>query len=1179
MEIRQIGRYEIQHRLGKGGMGSLYLARDPGLDRLVAIKLLKDDYLDDQDFRERFAREARALARLRHPNIVVVYDFGEHDGRPFMAMEYIDGETLRQRLARTPPLKIALGLALVEDLCAGLANAHDAGIVHRDIKPDNIMVDRQGVVKLLDFGIARSAHAESTHQMTQPGMIMGTYNYMSPEQLLGEMVDKRSDIFAVGAVLYQVIAREQAFPGAFGAVYHRVLTAGPVPLEERVPGVDPTLVRIVMRALERDPQDRYQSANDMRQELARARQRLADASAAVAHETVLAPRGSSGRRQRDSEAKHGLVTEQLRLGHEAFARGDYDIALQYGERAAFVDPDNGAANELINKSRVAIDAKSILPLLDEARRLLSTGHIQHALTRAEEARAGVPDLIEAAELRHEVQAVLDQIVSAREREDRINSSLERARLSFDRAEYDTSLRAAYEVLALDPDRRQARELEQQAKVKLLEKREHEQARRDAHDRILAARSLADEGRLDEAAEALTAIIPPSDSVRAAVDEARAQVEQLQRRAQVDAAVGEAREAAAEGHFTHAVSIIDAIPGAELTAEARQIRADALESLAGQRELQRQRQRLEELLASAEAFIDARDVAQARGRLAEAVQLDLDDARVDVVAQRLEELVARIEDQRRKEALNRQVAEVVEQALQRFDRNPEEAVAFLERSDVTTHPRVAATLAELREKLAEIEERTRRERERQAEEARRAAARAEAERLHERQRLAAERKRQEDEAREREQKRIAAERQRLEDEARERDRQRAIEEQQLRGRKARQREAREREEDQQATIVRPAKEAATVPAKAPGQIVPPTPAPKSKMLVAAATLVVVLIGAGVALYVTHVDQRGRQEPEQAPQSGQSGPTGDQKSRDEKSLDPVAPRDNPTPVPQPRPDDVNPQVQRQAEIAATRTVIDGAMAKDDLDRADRLLADAQRRFDADTFSAQSRELARLRAIKSAQSAIERQAAADKAAADKAAADRAAADRAAADRAAADKAAADRAAADKAAADKAAANKAAADKAAADKAAADKAAAAKVAADKAAADKAAAEQAAAEQAAADKAAAEQAAAERVRQIRGVLDRFARAYNSKDLAGLAMVWPSVPRESYRSTFNTFESLSWVFNTCDIDVAAATATATCSVALRRVDVRGRGTSESLRRRFVLRNAGGAWRIDEMQVQ
>src|SRR5262245_57500962 len=360
MEIRQIGRYEIQHRLGKGGMGSLYLARDPGLDRLVAIKLLKEDYLEDQEFRERFSREARALARLRHPNIVVVFDFGEHEDRPFMAMEYIDGETLRQRLVRIPPLKLALGLAIVEDLCAGLASAHDAGIVHRDIKPDNIMMDRQGVLKLLDFGIARTAHAESTHQMTQPGMIMGTYNYMSPEQLLGEAVDKRSDIFAVGAVLYQVIAREQAFPGAFGAVYHRVLTAGPVPLKERVPDVDPMLVRIVMRALERDPGDRFQDANEMKLELSRARRHLAERAGAVddAHETVVVPRIPSSRRQKDSEAKRGLIAEQLRLGDEAFARGDYDIALQYGERASFVDPDDAAAVGLVNRSRVAIDAKS-----------------------------------------------------------------------------------------------------------------------------------------------------------------------------------------------------------------------------------------------------------------------------------------------------------------------------------------------------------------------------------------------------------------------------------------------------------------------------------------------------------------------------------------------------------------------------------------------------------------------------------------------------------------------------------------------------------------------------------------------------------------------------------------------------------------------------------------------------
>jgi hypothetical protein len=715
MELKQIGRYEIQRRLGKGGMGSLYLARDPGLDRLVAIKLLKEDYLEDQEFRERFSREARARARLRHPNIVVVYDFGEHDGRPFMAMEYIDGETLRQRLARTPPLKLALGLAIVEDLCAGLASAHDAGIVHRDIKPDNIMMDQQGVLKLLDFGIARNAHAESTHQMTQPGMIMGTYNYMSPEQLLGEMVDKRSDIFAVGAVLYQVIAREQAFPGAFGAVYHRVLTAGPIPLEERVPGVDPTLVGIVMRALERNPSDRYQDANDMRLALSRARRRLADRSGAEEEQTVVVPRSPSARRQRDSEAKRGLIAEQLRLGHEAFARGDFDIALQYGERASFVDADDAAALELINKSRVAIDAKSVLPLLKQATQLLSQNRIQEALAKVEEASAGVPDLMEAQELRSHVQAVLDRIVSARERESRINTSLERARYYFDRAEYDTALRAVYEVLALDPDRRQARELEQHAKTQLQAQREREQAKRDAYERLEAAQALAAQGQFEEATAALNAIVAPSDTVVSALVDAKALVERLQRQARAAAAVADAQAVAADGDFERALTIIEAIPADDLTESAREVRADALESLAQRRE--------------------------------------------------------REEKQERLQALDREAADAIEKARQLFTSHPQDAVTLLERSG-SSHPDVLATLDALRGKLAEIEERAAKERERQAaeEEARRAekarlAAEAEAKLLREQQRFAAEQQRLENEARELEQTQIATARQHLEHRAR------------------------------------------------------------------------------------------------------------------------------------------------------------------------------------------------------------------------------------------------------------------------------------------------------------------------------------------------------------------------------------------------------------------------------
>src|SRR5688572_9072648 len=146
-------------------MGSLYLAHDPDLDRPVAIKLLKDDYHDDLELRERFGREARSVARLRHPNIIIVFDVGEHEGRPFMAMEYVAGETLSAILQRRPPVPLVRRLSLIEELCAGLSHAHAAGVVHRDIKPANIMLDSDGVLKILDFGIARLANSG----MTQDG--------------------------------------------------------------------------------------------------------------------------------------------------------------------------------------------------------------------------------------------------------------------------------------------------------------------------------------------------------------------------------------------------------------------------------------------------------------------------------------------------------------------------------------------------------------------------------------------------------------------------------------------------------------------------------------------------------------------------------------------------------------------------------------------------------------------------------------------------------------------------------------------------------------------------------------------------------------------------------------------------------------------------------------------------
>ena len=194
----QIGKDEVVRLLGRGGMGTVYLARDADLDCPVAIKVLREQ-LFDEELLQRFFREARAAANLRHDNIITVYEVGHHDRQPFMAMGYIDGRSLGQVISAREPLPLGQRLSYLEQVCAGLHHAHREGIVHRDIKPPNLMVDRRDVIRIVDFGIARTQGSG----MTMDGAMIGTLNYMSPEQMLGRQVDFRSDIFAVGAVAYE----------------------------------------------------------------------------------------------------------------------------------------------------------------------------------------------------------------------------------------------------------------------------------------------------------------------------------------------------------------------------------------------------------------------------------------------------------------------------------------------------------------------------------------------------------------------------------------------------------------------------------------------------------------------------------------------------------------------------------------------------------------------------------------------------------------------------------------------------------------------------------------------------------------------------------------------------------------------------------------------------------------
>ena len=255
----KLGKFEIRKLLGKGNMGMVFLAHDPVLERDVAIKVMAGSSINDAEMRERFEREAKAVARLHHPNIVTIHDLGyDHQGSPFIAMELLEGTDLEHLLEINPPSVIPR-LEIVAQVCRGLHHAHSAGIVHRDVKPANIFVTQDGA-KIMDFGVARWMKSSQT----QSGMVLGTASYMSPEQIRGERVDGRSDIFSVGIVLYQLLTDKKLFSGeSIETVFFKTLTEDPPELVMPDGRGLPELQAIVSSALAKDVEDRYSSAEKM----------------------------------------------------------------------------------------------------------------------------------------------------------------------------------------------------------------------------------------------------------------------------------------------------------------------------------------------------------------------------------------------------------------------------------------------------------------------------------------------------------------------------------------------------------------------------------------------------------------------------------------------------------------------------------------------------------------------------------------------------------------------------------------------------------------------------------------------------------------------------------------------------------------------------------------------------
>jgi serine/threonine protein kinase/Tol biopolymer transport system component len=270
VQPRLLGNYEILEKLGEGGMGEVWRARDERLNRAVAIKILPDSVSGDPNRRARFEREARALAALNHPNIVTVYDVGTYEGRSFIVSELVEGESLRSVLdrGRMPTRRLIDAAVQTAD---AMAAAHASGIVHRDLKPENIMVTPGGRIKVLDFGLAKLTSERPTQgtvtealSVTVPGLVMGTAGYMSPEQVRGDAIDHRSDIFSFGAVLYEMITGKRAFhAGSTVETMHAILREDPPEMLSDAEAFPPALGTIVRRCLEKRPEDRFQSAADL----------------------------------------------------------------------------------------------------------------------------------------------------------------------------------------------------------------------------------------------------------------------------------------------------------------------------------------------------------------------------------------------------------------------------------------------------------------------------------------------------------------------------------------------------------------------------------------------------------------------------------------------------------------------------------------------------------------------------------------------------------------------------------------------------------------------------------------------------------------------------------------------------------------------------------------------------
>ena len=491
--IQKIGKYRIIERIGRGGMGSVYKAHDPSLDRLVALKVVSAETDHTDELRARFFREGQACAKLSHPNVVTIHDLGEADGNLFIVMELLEGDELRQLIARRTITHLEDKLPLMIQICEGLEYAHEKGVVHRDVKPGNIFVLRNGQVKILDFGIAQLAAAETG--LTRAGLIVGTLQYMAPERARGQG-GHASDIFSVGAVFYELLTNRAPFSGDDPIeILEKLRSDNPPRLSEVEPSLPAELEAIIERALAKDPTKRFANLGQMRAELQILRRKRAE-------DTERLRQDVQGRLRQLHELRGALET---RLGGP-WADETVFVVDEHAPRTTLESVGKDTSTRIARLNELLTRAESLRPSLDNGLEALRACDYDRAVLELDRVVAEMPEHVHAAESLRQAQ---HQVAERRQGQEQLEAFVREASAAYDARDYARCLEMlewVAEHAAPSAEPAEAARLRRAAQAALAreqaEETSLEEARRRASDSAARMRERAEQARRGaEAAEA------------------------------------------------------------------------------------------------------------------------------------------------------------------------------------------------------------------------------------------------------------------------------------------------------------------------------------------------------------------------------------------------------------------------------------------------------------------------------------------------------------------------------------------------------------------------------------------------------------------------------------------------------------------------------------------------------